>query len=159
MTKVKSLIKDYENAMRSIGESIGTPSPAKKINENFIFALDGITKHTLSPMLIDRFTYCDEWNDFYLSQNMLSLKKINSFPYESKLNQWIDLRKENWDHVPPRKTGDSMCSIFSFNPYEPEEIYLDWSEERIEPAIWHCSQSDYYGYNNLEEFFEKIAEI
>ena len=159
MTEVNSLMAKYQAAMKSIGESIGNPSPPKKMNEKSILAIDGSTKHNLSPMLIDRFNFCGEWSDFYLSQNMLSLDDINKFPYDKKLNQWINLRKDNWDHVPPKSIGDSMCSIFSFNPYEPEEIYLDWSEGIDEPVIRPCSQADYYRYNNLEEFFESIAKI
>ncbi len=159
MTKLISLIINYQAAMKSIGEEIGNPSPTQDLNSKEILAIDGITKHKLSPMLVDKFIFCGKWDDFYLSQNMLSLEEINKFPYPEKLVKWIDLRKKNWDHVPPKKTGDSMCSIFSFNPYEPEEIYLDWSDKKIEPSLWHCTQSDYYKYENVEDFFESIAKI
>ena len=94
-----------------------------------------------------------------LKQALKSLGFQGGAKHDTELNQWINLRKDNWDHVPPKSIGDSMCSIFSFNPYEPEEIYLDWSEGIDEPVIWHCSQADYYRYNNLEEFFESIAKI
>ncbi|WP_280191012.1 hypothetical protein [Delftia sp. PS-11] len=159
MSSINSLMSSYQREMKNIGEIIGTTSPNKIIKESKIYAIDGVTRHNISPMLIDRFIFCDRWDEFYLSQNMLSLDEINSFPYDAKLTEWINLRKENWDHVPPKSIGDSLCSIFSFNPYELEEIYLDWSECREEPTIWHCLQSDYYKYNNLEEFFIEISKI
>lgn len=159
MTNINFIMSSYQREMKNIGEIIGTPSPSKIIKESKIYAIDGVTRQNISPMLMDRFIFCDRWDEFYLSQNMLSLDEINSFPYDAKLIEWINLRKENWDHVPPKSIGDSFCSIFSFNPYEPEEIYLDWSEYREEPTIWHCSQSDYYKYNNLEEFFIEISKI
>ena len=159
MTNIHSLMLNYQREMKNIGEMIGFPSAAKVINENKIYAIDGVTKYDLSPMLRDRFIFCDRWDDFYLSQNMLSLDELNSFPYNAKLVEWMSLRKENWDHVPPESVGDSFCSIFSFNPYEPEEIYIDWSDSRKEPTIWYCAQSDYYKYDNLEEFFMEISKI
>ncbi|QPS08667.1 hypothetical protein I6G66_00915 [Delftia acidovorans] len=73
MTSINSLMLNHQREMKNIGEMIGLPYAAKVINENEIYAIDGVTKHDLSPMLRDRFIFCDRWDDFYLSQNMLSL--------------------------------------------------------------------------------------
>ena len=60
MTSIHSLMLNHQREMKNIGEMIGLPYAAKVINENEIYAIDGVTKHDLSPMLRDRFIFATD---------------------------------------------------------------------------------------------------
>lgn len=161
MSLVQELMKQYKQ-IRDIDKNYDNyPSvlyPPSSNLDSKIYAIDGVTSYPLSPMLKERFLFCSKWDNAYLSQNFLSLDEINRFPYNQLLLNWIDLRKENWDDVPPNSVGESRCSIFSFNPYEPEEIYLVWDDDNKEPKVWHYFGSDFYTFDSLERFLLFINE-
>lgn len=161
MMDITSLLKMYKNNLASEG-SLNTDSfisPPEKFNDKILTLSDGVYK-PLSKMLQERFDFCGEWKNAYLSQDWLSLSSINNWQNSKKILEWIELRKENSypgdlleDHPPEN------IAIFSINPYEPEEIYLFWGKDEEEPQIWHYFGADFYTFNNLERFLLYVNGI
>jgi len=107
----------------------------------------------LSPMLTKRFEFCSHWKDAYLSQDWLSLQEINSWEENKKICELIALRKENsYKGDPLKDLPNKNIAIFSINPYEPEEIYLIWDDNNIEPKIWHHFSAEFFTFNNFGRF-------
>ncbi|MFE8647278.1 hypothetical protein ACFX58_19550 [Sphingomonas sp. NCPPB 2930] len=122
-----------------------------------IATLEKGTFKSLSPMLKQRFDFCSHWSNVNLSQDWLSLREIKGYEKNETLKQWVDLRIENWDHVPPASVGLEKCAIFSYNPYEPEEVYLVWTE-KDEPEVWQYFGADYEKFSDLEEYLRSIVK-
>lgn len=128
--------------------------------DNKISTLSSGTYRPLSQMLRERFDFCGEWKNAYLSQDWLPLSSINNWGGDKKISDWVNIRKENSypgdlleDHPPEN------VSIFSINPYEPEEIYLLWGKDGEEPQVWHYFGADFYTFNNLEKFLLYVNGI
>lgn len=118
---------------------------------------DNITR-SITPMLEARFNYSALWINAYLDQNWLGLDDIKNYKNDAVLMEWIRLRLENWDHLPPATVKKSCVAIFGYNPYEPEETYLVWPEDLDgEPAVWRYYGADYKFFKNLDSFLTYVA--
>lgn len=148
--KIKELLEELKQInLADSDNDQGIVRPEKMVD--FILTLDG-NKKPLSPMLKERFEYVSTWNDAFLLQNWLSLSEINNFADNPELMENINLRLENWEHVPPASVGLSKVSIFGFDPYDTNETYLEWGDGEIEPKIWLYFDSNYHMFKNLERF-------
>lgn len=105
-------------------------------------------------MLFKRFEFSGRWDDAFSLQTWLSLTEINNFKNNDYLVQLINLRVENWNHVPPASIGLSNTTIFGFDPYGTNETYLEWIDGKDEPRIWYYIDGDYHMFNNLENFLK-----
>lgn len=127
-------------------------SPADTIQ-----TLSGEHQRPLSPMLMDRFRFCGTWNNAHLSQDWLSLSQINDWRANAKLVEWVDLSIENsFGPEPPGGVDSKDCAIFGYNPHEPEETYLVWHHDEVEPKVWSFFQGDYSVFSNFERYLEFI---
>jgi len=111
----------------------------------------------LSPMLKARFSFCGSWINARLSQNWLSLTEIQEIDQNPVASEWMQLRRENWDHVPPQSVAPENCAIFAYNPFEPDETYLVWTSEEVEPEVWEYYGADYSVFKNLNRYLEYIV--
>jgi hypothetical protein len=136
---------------RAAQDDATTPRPKESGKDRILTLRDGVYKN-LSAMLKARFDFGSRWEDVYLSQTWLSLSDIENHKGNAQLAEWIALRRENWDHVPPESVAADQCAVFGYNPYEPEETYLVWSEGADEPAVWRYYGGDSYFFHNLENF-------
>lgn len=124
---------DPEHGDQVIGE--------KEDGRDEIMMLD-YSLRKLSPMLKSRFEYASNWRNANLDQDWLSLKEISEIYNNDIAKEWLILRRENWPETPPESISASHCSLFSLNPYEPEEAYLVWTEGIIEPQVWRYFGAD-----------------
>lgn len=112
----------------------------------------------ITPMLEARFNYAALWVNASLDQNWLGLNDIKNYKSDAVLMEWVGLRLENWDNLPPASVKKSCVTIFGYNPYEPEEIYLVWPEDQdSEPAVWRYYGADYKFFRNLESYLAYVA--
>jgi hypothetical protein len=112
----------------------------------------------LSPMLEARFRFCGAWTNAHLSQDWLSLEQIRNWRQNRKLVEWVNLSKENsYDSEPPGGVEPKNCAIFGYNPHEPEETYLVWDDNEIEPKVWSFFQGDYGMFDSLQNYLEFIV--
>lgn len=128
-------------------------------NMHVIQTLDDNVVRPLSPMLAARFDYASSWVNAHLDQNWLSLQEIKSAKSNETIREWIELRVENWGHVPPATVKYSQAALFAYNPYEPEETYLVWRSDNAEPEVWRYFGSDYKYFFDLKSFFEYVAGL
>lgn len=126
--------------------------PEKTINE--IPTLKKGFKRSMSKMLSERFAYAGTWKDAYLSQTWLGLSEMENFDENTLLSEWISLRIENWDGMPPESELPENCAVFAYDPYSPNETYLVWKSNEEEPMIWRYSDGDYYVFNNFQRYLE-----
>lgn len=110
----------------------------------------------LSPMLKARFEFCDRWNNANLDQDWLGISDIDNIDNDATAQQWIALRIENWDHVPPANVSKNDVALFGFNPYEPEETYVVWRKGKVEPELWRFFGADYKYFEDLNRFLEYL---
>ena len=154
--EITNLLKNYQFIRDIENEKLG---PHKIVNPELlegkmIRTLDDNFYRPLSPMLKERFQFCSSWENSYLSQNWLSLSEIENWEKNNKIVQWVELRCENsYQGEPLEDFPRKNIAIFSYNPCEPEEIYLIWDDYNEEPRIWHYFGSDFYTFNSLERFF------
>lgn len=128
-----------------------------QLGNNKIATLKSGVFRALSPMLKERFLFSGSWINARLSQNWLSLTEIQEIDQNSVASEWLRLRRENWDHVPPESVASENCAIFAYNPYEPNETYLVWANEAVEPEIWEFYDADYSVFQNLDRYLEYIV--
>jgi len=43
-----------------------------------------------------------------------------------------------------------------YDPYYPNEMYLVWDEDNVEPKVWMYFDADYYTFNSFERFLLHI---
>lgn len=147
---IESYKKKRDNETVTAGNH--TITPPEKIHKK-IRTLDYNFFREISPMLRERFEFCSKWENAYLSQDWLSLEEINNWKTNKTLCTWVDLRKENsYPGEPLEDHPAKNIAVYSINPHEPEEIYLIWSDDSLEPRVWHYVGADFYTYNSLERF-------
>ena len=89
-----------------------------------------------------------------------SLDEINKWDKNSRIVEWIDLRRENsYPGEPLEDLQPRDISIFAINPHEPEEIYLTWDGDSEEPRLWHYFGAEFYTFNSFERFLLYINKI
>lgn len=148
-------IKEKNKADPDHGEQTLYPSTARTQS---IQTLDDNITRPLSTMLKARFEYVSLWVNAHLDQNWLGPDEIKNSKNDPVLMQWLNLRLENWEHLPPATTDKSCVAIFGYNPYEPEETYLVWANnEKEEPEVWRYFGADYKFFKNIESFFAYVA--
>jgi hypothetical protein len=112
----------------------------------------------LSPMLRARFEFCSSWSNADLDQYWLSLSEIGDCQSNPVLAEWMRLRAENsYGSDPPGCVEPSHCSIFAYNPFEPDETYLVWKDDEQEPMVWRYFGADYKMFLNLNAYLQYIV--
>lgn len=117
----------------------------------------GDFRRPLSPMLKARFGYCGTWINAELSQNWLDLDEIENFRNDPTLTEWIGLRIENNETMPPASVRPADCAVCAYNPYELDETYLVWQEGVEEPGVWRYFGGDYNYFSNFNHYLEYIV--
>ncbi len=152
---ITDLLEEYKNKRDSEILSAGKHviAPPEDVCEK-IRTLDYNFFRPISPMLRERFEFCSVWRNAYLSQDWLSLQDINNWKSNKIICDWVDLRKDNsYPGEPLEDYPEKNIAIFSINSHEPEEIYLVWDEEAVEPKVWHYFGGNFYTFNSVERFF------
>jgi hypothetical protein len=114
------------------------------------------TRRSLSPMIRARFEYAGTWENVNLDQTWLSLSQIEKVDTNHQALEWIRLRRENWEHCPPANVAAEEVSLFGINPFEPEETYLVWRNNTIEPEVWRFFGADYKMFANIDSFLNYL---
>lgn len=160
--RIISLLEDYRKIRDSEVVNLGPHqiNKSEPFPSGVIKTLDVNFDKPLSPMLRERFIFCSSWLNAYLSQDWLSLDEINKWDKNSRIVEWIDLRRENsYPGEPLEDLQPRDISIFAINPHEPEEIYLTWDGDSEEPRLWHYFGAEFYTFNSFERFLLYINKI
>ena len=160
--RIISLLEDYRKIRDSEVVDLGPHqiNKSEPFPSGVIKTLDVNFDKPLSPMLRERFIFCSSWLNAYLSQDWLSLDEINKWDKNSRIVEWIDLRRENsYPGEPLEDLQPRDISIFAINPHEPEEIYLTWDGDSEEPRLWHYFGAEFYTFNSFERFLLYINKI
>lgn len=154
--KIKDLLTRMMAARENSGE-IGDPHSGEELDSlpGIMTLLPGHYR-PLSPMLKQRFLQMGRWSDAHLSQDWLDISEVNRWPTIAPILRRLELRKENWDFIPPGSESAENCSVFAVNPFELDETYLLWTQEQEEPQVWEYFGADFKMFLNLERYIEYI---
>lgn len=121
---------------------------------------DGVY-HSLSPYLIELYSYVEHWEEAFFSQDILSLAMIDNARHTDWIEQNIQGKLKNFITPPGGGYDLSKISIFACSKVDSDETYLLW-EGGVEPRVLRYFGADFEYFDDvikLFEFFEEVADL
>jgi hypothetical protein len=95
----------------------------------------------LSPQLAARFDFGGQWKNHFPGLEWLSLTEMNKARAKKSYRELIANREEYWDGSILQTNPRSHVSLFGVDVADASEVYLAWTDDRVEPRIvWYVAQ-------------------
>lgn len=168
MTETKILLKRIIDEYDEDPDNIDDPQiihPSTWFEGAQIATLEPGVSRPMSPMWRERFQFCGKWeNDLFgytwldFNESYKWLVSDKSFGgLESTLKERVELFIENNCSFPPATVPRNSCAMFAFTPYELNECFMVWLEEKEEPVIFAYYDGDWSVYANLNGYLEYMS--
>ena len=95
----------------------------------------------LSPQLAARFDFGGHWKNPFPGMDWLSLTEMKKARAKKSYRELIANRDEYWDGSILQTNPRSHVSLFGVDVADASEVYLAWTDDRVEPRIvWYVAQ-------------------
>jgi hypothetical protein len=125
-------------------------------NADKIPALEKGVYKKASPMICARFEFAGKWTNAYV-MDWLGLADMEKIWTSPKIMKDIANLKENWENSAPAVHDYKDLSLFGYDKYDNNMIFLVWNDKAEEPEIWFYSGQNFKKYKDFAAFAKFIT--